>query len=214
MWALCLTGFTLGVNVAMATTYSIILTRPPYNWPVGTVSYVNCGQIPVALICFPILGWASDKLIETKARRNHGMHEPETRLIMLFVPLAIGVVAVVFYGQAAAFPEHYHASVFILSMAGYFFAFVGSSIVSMTYLLDSYPNRAGPVLILICALRGVISFLVSFNVAHFVNSAGYDGTFNAFGGVTVGLGLLGIVMIFFGKTIRKATTAWTKDGAI
>jgi hypothetical protein len=51
LWALCINGLTLGVNIAIGTTYGTILHSPPYNWPDNSVSYINCGQI---IVCCPL----------------------------------------------------------------------------------------------------------------------------------------------------------------
>ena len=93
MWAFCLNGFTLGVNIAIATTYGNILTAAPYNWPQKYASYVNTSQIVVALLALPLLGNGSDYLIKWRARRNGGVHEPEARLLLLWIPIVIAVIS-------------------------------------------------------------------------------------------------------------------------
>jgi len=210
-WALLLNGLTLGVNIAIGTTYGSIVTAPPYNWAQTSASYANCGQIIVAFIGLPLLGQFSDKLIQWRARRNEGIHEPEVRLIPLILPIVVGVFTAVLYGQGAANPTKYHWFVYVWAIAAYFFAFIGANIVAITYLLDSYPARAGPILVIICAFRGIMSFGVSYGIAPFIERNGYDGAFNTFGGLTGALGLLGVVIYFFGKKFRAITGKWAKD---
>lgn len=77
---MCINGLTISVNTAIATTYRTILTSAPYDWLDSSISYVNFGQIIVALIALPLLGTDSDTLIKWFARRNGGIHEPETSL--------------------------------------------------------------------------------------------------------------------------------------
>ncbi|KAJ5348266.1 uncharacterized protein N7506_001519 [Penicillium brevicompactum] len=209
-WALCLNGLTLGVNVAMGTTYGSILTAAPYNWPDTSASYVNCGQIIVALIALPLLGTGSDRLIRKYAERNGGVHEPETRIVPLILPIIVGTITIVFYGQGAAHPEKYHWFVYVWAMSAYYFAFVGANIVAITYLLDSYPARAGPMLVIICAFRGFISFGTSYGTTPFVQSQGYDGAFGIFGALTAAFGLLGVPVFIWGKNIRHFTGRFAK----
>lgn len=213
LWALCLNGLVLGCNVAIGTTYSTIVTSAPYNWPDASASYVNCGQIITALAALPLLGHGSDRLIRWFARRRGGLHEPETRLIPLALPLAVGAITAVLYGQGAAHPDRYHWFVYVWAVAAYYFAFVGAAIVAMTYLLDSYPARAGPMLIVICAFRGIISFGVSYGITPLVDGYGYDGAFGIFGGLTAAFGLLGIPVYLMGKRIRHCTGRFAKDKA-
>ncbi|KEF52426.1 uncharacterized protein A1O9_11667, partial [Exophiala aquamarina CBS 119918] len=210
-WALLLNGLTLGVDIAIGTTYGNIVTSPPYNWPQNSASYANCGQIIVAFIGLPLLGQFSDTLIQWRARRNEGIHEPEARLIPLILPIVVGIFTAVLYGQGAANTTKYHWFVYVWAIAAYFFAFIGANIVAITYLLDSYPARAGPILVIICAFCGIISFGVSYGIAPFIERCGYDGAFNAFGGLTGALGLLGVVIYVFGKKFRAITGKYAKD---
>jgi MFS family permease len=195
----------------MATTYAGILTKTPYNWPDSMVSYISFFQIPTSLCLFPLLGKISDKFVQWRARRNHGLYEPESRLFVLVLPLAAAMICSILYGQGASHPQQYHWTLYAITMSGYFFAFVGISIVSTTWLLDSYPTRAGPFLIIVCACRGFISCAVSTNVAYLIEWLGYDGTFLAFSVATTLLGTLLIPFYIYGKRLRIYTARWTKD---
>jgi len=118
------------------------------------------------------------------------------------LPIIVGVITAVLYGQAGTHPESYHWFTAVWALAAYYFCFVGANIVAITYLLDSYPARAGPLLIIVCAFRGVISFGVTFGITPFIENEGYDGAFNTFGGLTGALGLIAVPLYFFGKQIR------------
>lgn len=208
LWAFCLNGLTIGVNIAIATTYGNIVHAAPYNWPDSSVSYVNAGQIVVAFVALPLLGNGSDFVIKWRAKRNGGVHEPENRLLLLWIPLLVGVLASTLYGQAAQNPGKYHWFIFVWTNAAYYFAFVGSNIAAITYLLDAYPARAGPILVVITAFRGFVSFGTSYGVAKFIETSGYDGSFGTYAGLTALFGLLGIPIFFYGKRIRKFTGRW------
>ena len=95
-----MSGLTLGVNIAVGTAYNTVITSPPYNWPNSSASYVNAGQIMVSLIGLPLFGYGSDKLVKWRADRNGGVHEPETRLILLIIPICVGVLSCMLFGQA------------------------------------------------------------------------------------------------------------------
>ncbi|KAE8383078.1 major facilitator superfamily domain-containing protein [Aspergillus bertholletiae] len=205
LWALLINGLVIGVNVAIGTTYSTILSGAPYNWPDSSASYINCGQILVAVVALPLLGHGSDWLVKFRAKRNNGLHEPETRLIPLILPAVVGTFSSSLYGEGAAHPHDYHWFVYAWGVAAYYFCFVGVNIVTITYLLDSYPARAGPLLVILCAFRGIISFGTSYGTAPFIALHGYDGTFNTFAALTGFLGLVGVPMFIWGKRIRAFT---------
>ncbi|SPO01413.1 related to transporter protein HOL1 [Cephalotrichum gorgonifer] len=210
-WAMCLNGLTLGCNIGIGTTYGNILTHAPYNWPQSSVSYINCGQIVTAIVALPIFGHGSDMLIRWFANRRGGLHEPETRLIPLIFPVIVGTFTAALYGLGATYPDRYHWFIYAWAIAAYYFCFVGANIVAITYLLDSYPTRAGPLLIIICAFRGVMSFGVSYGIAPMTDSLGFDGAFGLFGGLTAVFGILGIPVYFYGRKLRTITGRFTKD---
>ncbi|EOA91110.1 uncharacterized protein SETTUDRAFT_101621 [Exserohilum turcica Et28A] len=208
LWAFCLNGLTIGINIAIGTTYGTIVTSSPYNWGNDAASYVNAGQIVVAFVALPLLGNGSDKVIRWRAKRNGGFHEPENRLLVLWIPVLVGVISATLYGQAGQHPEKYHWFVIVFANAGYYFCFVGSNIAAITYLLDSYPARAGPVLVVITTFRGFVSFGTSYGVAKFIHTAGYDGSFGTYAGLTALFGFLGIPIFIYGKRIRAYTGQW------
>lgn len=181
------------------------MTKAPYNWANSSVSYVTVGQVVIAAIALPMLGNGSDKIIKWAAKRNGGVHEPESRLLPLFIPVVVGIISAVLYGQAGQYPDKYHWFAIVFAFSGYYFCFIGANIVGITYLLDSYPARSGPILVVITAFRGFVSFGTSYGVAKFIDTDGYDGSFGTYAGLTALFGLLAVPIYFFGKRIRKFT---------
>ncbi|KAI7209358.1 hypothetical protein KC333_g8759 [Hortaea werneckii] len=207
LWAFCLNGLTIGVNIAIGTTYGEIM-QTGYGWGHSSVSYVTAGQIVTALIALPVLGKGSDWAIKYAAKRNGGVHEPENRLLLLWLPIIVGVISATIYGQAAQHPDQYHWFAIAYVYAAYYFCFLGANIGGITYLLGSYPARSAPVLVVICAFRGFVSFGTSYGVTHFIETSGYDGSFGTYAGLTALFGLLGLPVFFFGKRIRQFTGRW------
>ncbi|TKY87857.1 hypothetical protein EX895_003438 [Sporisorium graminicola] len=211
-WALLINGVTLGCNIAISMTYGKIVQGAPYNWSDDSVSYCNTGQIVTSIVALPVFGYGSDWIIKKFANRRGGIHEPETRLIPLVLPMIIGIITVILYGQGATHPEQYHWFLYVWVIAAYYFCFVGANIVTITYLLDSYPQRASSLLVIICAHRGIMSFGVSYRVWDMIDAMGYDGAFNMFGGLTALVGVMAIGVYIFGKRIRTFTSRWATVG--
>ncbi|KAK6829011.1 hypothetical protein RU639_003744 [Aspergillus parasiticus] len=208
LWVVLMNGVLLGINVAIGTTYGNILLQK-YHWADSSVGFAQSGQIVIAFICLPALGFYSDWNIKWMSRRNGGIHEAEFRLVPLIFPIVIGVIACVIFGQAGSYPDRYHWFAIVFGYCAQFFSFVGASIAGQAYLLDSYPSAQGAVLVLVCALRGVIQFGLSYAVAQFEAAAGYAVVFGTYGALTGFFGLLGIVVFFTGKKIRQITAKWT-----
>ncbi|RDW87857.1 hypothetical protein BP5796_03551 [Coleophoma crateriformis] len=207
-WVYAMNGVFLGVNIATGLTYGNILSGN-FGWADKYISVAQAGQIVVAFICVPMLGYGSDWIVKLAARRNRGIHEPEFRLWTLPIPLLLGCMFIVIYGQAAAFPQNYHWAAIVVSINGYYFSFLGANTAGITYLLDAFPTRAASALVLLCAMRGVISFSLSYGTVSMYEKYGYDGAFGLFGGITAIFGLLGVVVYMTGKRLRKFVSPWT-----
>ncbi|KAK2012465.1 major facilitator superfamily transporter [Colletotrichum eremochloae] len=208
IWALLLNGLTVGVNIALGTTYGGVLEHAPYNWSTSVISLATTGQIVVSFLALPLLGRGSDWVIRVFARRNGGVHKPEYRLIPLIIPVIVGTLASIIFGQAAQHPDKWHWFAIVFGLNAYYFGFVGANQVGITYALDAYPTRSGPVLVIICAMRGVISFGTSYGVTPFINAIGYDGAFGIYGALTAVIGAMGIFVFIWGNQIRALVAKW------
>lgn len=98
------------------------------------------GQIIVSFVGLPLLGIGSDWLVRTLAKRNGGVHQPQYRLVPLVLPVIVGTLSAIIYGQAAAHPERFHWFAIVFTINAYYFAFVGANQVSsnLPYLFSSW----------------------------------------------------------------------------
>ena len=141
-------------------------------------------------------------------RRNNGVYQPEYRLIVLFIPAVVGVVCSIVYGQAGSHPENYTWGTVAVTYNAMFFSFLGANIVGLTYAIDSFPMVAGPLLVLICAGRGIISFGLSYATLPATATLGYDGTMIVFAVITGVLSLMAVPVYIWGKHMRHLGQKW------
>jgi hypothetical protein len=78
--------------------------------------------------------------------------------------------------------------------------------VAITYVVDSWPVQAGPMLLVVAAGRGFISFGLSYALVPWVEKNGYDGSMRDLAIVCGVFALVGIPCYVFGKKIR----AWSQ----
>ncbi|KAH6637830.1 major facilitator superfamily transporter [Boeremia exigua] len=204
LWLLLLNGAYLGVYVYHASTFAQILAQPPYLFKNQWLGLIQLSQVVAATLVVPLLGYGSDIIVKMMSRRHKGVYEPEFRLISLAVPVALMIMACVIYGRAAE--EHWHWAAIALTYHIGFFAFNGANLVAITYLVDSFPSKAGPLLLLVCAGRGFISFGLSYSTVPAVQVLGYKTSMNIFAIVCGVLGGIAIPAYFFGKRVRETAT--------
>lgn len=211
-WLLLLNGAFLGLYVFQASTFATVLVTPPYSISFNNLGFIFSGQLVDCLIFLPLLGYGTDLVIKGMSKFHNGLYEPEFRLIILAIPAVVGVICAVLYGQAAQFPDKYSWASIAVTYNAIYFAFLGANIVGLTYAIDSFPLRAGSLLVLICAGRGFISFGLSYSTLPAIKAIGYDGTMNAEAIVSGVLAAVGIPMYFLGSRIRRLAQRWFNMG--
>ncbi|KAH0273898.1 MFS general substrate transporter, partial [Aureobasidium melanogenum] len=186
-WLLVLNGAYLGLYIFQASTFAGVLLKPPYSMTFNNLGYVQGAQILVCIGFLPLLGYGSDLVIKFMSQRNNGTYKAEYRLLLLIIPGSRQ-----WNRLAVAFPYNF-----------IFFGFLGANIVGITYGIDSFPLKAAPVLVVICAGRGLISFGLSYAVLPSIAALGYDGIMNILGGLTAGITVLAVPLYFFGPYLRR-----------
>ncbi|KAH6657043.1 major facilitator superfamily domain-containing protein [Truncatella angustata] len=209
-WLLLLNGAFLGVYVFQASTFAQILMSPPYLFTSAYLGWVQLVQVLDCVIMVPLLGYGSDHIVKLMSRIRRGIYEPEYRLIALAMPAITVVISCVLYGQAGQFPTQWPWMTVVAPYHLGVFSFMGANFVGITYAVDSFPERAGPLLLLICAGRGFISFGLSYSTVPLTDMIGYNGAMNVYAIICGVLAALAIPAYFFGGTIRRwaARTFW------
>ena len=80
--------------------------------------------------------------------------------------------------------------------------------VGLTYLLDAHPQRAGPICVVICVCRGLISFGVSRNTVTYVDNVGFLNLFGIYTGIVGVFAVMGVAVFVWGKKLRIFCARW------
>lgn len=213
LWVVLMNSVSLGIYVIGVTEYASVLGAPPYSYPTTSLGLVQGGQIVVAMIMVPVLGYGGDQLYKLVARRREsGTVESEVRLIPMLLPIVVLLISCVIFGRAASHPTEWSPWAITTTFSGLYFAYIGIILNGYTYSLDSYAERAAPILVLICAIRGFISFGISFGVTKFITEQGFQGAFDICAIIAGVVAALGIPIFVFGWWIRKVTMKYAVDG--
>ena len=213
LWNLLVNGAYLGLYVFQASTFAQVLLAPPYSFAFTSLGYVQAAQVLVTVVFLPLLGYGGDWVIKFMSKRNNGIFEPEYRLLPLAGPTIVAVISAVMYGQAAANPTDYSWGTVAVTYNATFFGFLGANIVGITYAIDSFPTRAGPLLVVICAGRGLISFGLAYSVLPAITAMGYDGAMVVEATIAGGLTLLAIPVYIWGAKLRLLADRWFQFGS-
>lgn len=211
-WLFLLNGAFLSLYVFQASTFAQVLLSPPYLFSFEALGYVQAAQVVGTAVFLPVLGYGSDWIIKFMSKRRGGVYSPEYRLIPLWIPAITGIICAVMYGQCAAKPSHYSWGSVAFTYNATFFGFLGANIVGITYAIDAFPQRAGALLVIICAGRGLVSFGMAYATLPAITAIGYDGAMNVEASICAVFTVMAIPIYIYGQNIRNLADKWFKFG--
>lgn len=92
------------------------------------------------------------------------------------------------------------------TISPWLFSFLGANLGAITYAIDSFPERTGPLLLVFCAGRGFFAFGLSYSTVPITDKLGYDGAMNIYAIICGVLFGLGVPAYIFGGWIWKWAT--------
>ncbi|KAL3479420.1 MFS general substrate transporter [Aspergillus californicus] len=206
------TGLTAGVFVGwniivqLTTTHTTLL--PPYTFSLSNIGTLTLSGFIGALPALFLGGTLLDSLSNTLTTRSSSpqTRKPEYRLPGLLLPSVIGPMGILTFGLCAAHKTHWIGLAFGIGMQG--FGLTAASNVLVTYLVDSYPDRAGETTVILFLIRGVSGCLLSVYAYDWVEAVGPAEAFGDMVGIQYFCVLLAVVFWVFGGRIR----AWSLRG--
>lgn len=189
--------------IVISETVSDIFKNPPYGYSQQTVGLFYLGPFIGGVLGSLLTGFTGDRITRYMVARNHGIYEPEFRLIMLIPSTIFMCIGLFGYGWSAQVADPWIAPVIFFGCLSF-----GSSMTSttvITFTVDSYKMFAAESLVSFNFAKNLLGFIFSlFNTKVYKNRGGKN-TFVIYGSVQAFLGLLGIVVYIYGKVFREWT---------
>ncbi|TID17432.1 MFS general substrate transporter [Venturia nashicola] len=97
---------TYAVSLAWVVAINIlnpfILQAPPYNWKPSINGLINIPALLGNLLGSLTGGWLVDKYSDWRARKNNGIFQPESRLVLLIIPALVVPAGCLLFGYGVA----------------------------------------------------------------------------------------------------------------
>ncbi|KAI0125168.1 major facilitator superfamily domain-containing protein [Xylariales sp. AK1849] len=203
IWVVLLSAVFVGAGGGAAQTASAVLLAA--GWKFETLGLSSLAMVAACPFVWLFGGYLADRISKAMAKRNGGRREPEAQFLSLILPLSSSVAGVMVYGYAAANIMTLPGYVVLVGFFLILFGIVTVNTVASVYLVESYPNFAGPVLITLTSLRLIIGFGFTFKATAWIRNLGFFKVFSIYATAIAAVGLLGILIYFYGKRIR----AWS-----
>jgi MFS family permease len=200
-WAGFLYGSNLSWYNVLNATASSILGSAPYNFPARMVGTAYLSPFVGAFLSVIWSGWFGDKVALFMARRNGGVREPEHRLWTLTVSGLFVTAGLILWGVGASQQIHYMGLIFGLGMLT--FGVVSGSSTAISYDVDCFKDIAGESMITVIIVRNTFGFAFSYAITPWISNQGLLKTFVAVGMVSLACTGSFLLMVGFGKQLRK-----------
>ncbi|KAL3426059.1 Protein HOL1-like protein 2 [Phlyctema vagabunda] len=210
LWAFLLYGVTLTWIVVFSVVNAAIFTLPPYNFSVSQTGLISLSPFIMTIVGEVIAGPLNDYLCVVFARKNHGIYEPEFRLLLMVPVTLIGVAGFFGFGATVHFQTHWSGPVLCFGLANMALAFANGCVFG--YVIDSHESLAEEALVAINA-RNFLTFGLTYFVNDWLARDGALNVFNVLGGTFIVVCGLTVPLWIFGKRIRSwiARNAWLND---
>ncbi|SCV01321.1 LAME_0G15456g1_1 [Lachancea meyersii CBS 8951] len=189
--------------IMVAQVVDRVFASPPYSFSASSVGLVYISPFIGGVLGSICAGTLSDKLIRRMAKDNHGVYEPEFRLIMVFPACISTALGLMGFGWCTHNQDPWIAPTIFLGVVGFGSALASTT--AITYTVDSYKLYAQEALVTLNILKNVMGFAFSFFNTNFNAEKGYKTAFIVYGCVELFVGLFAIPLYHYGKAARHWT---------
>ena len=107
LWATLIQGAMIGWTVMIGVVLAAIFLGPPLWFDEVQTGYMYTGPFIGAILGFVLSGLLADWSAKFMTRRNHGVYEPEFRLLLVVPQLIFGCIGLYGFGASAANVKQY-----------------------------------------------------------------------------------------------------------
>lgn len=201
-WGFLIYGTTLTWIVVFSVVNGVIFVEPPYNFSVSQTGLISLSPLILTIIGEMISGPLNDKICLMLTKRNHGIYEPEFRLVLILIAvIPIGTVGFFGFGATVHYQTHWIGPVLTFGLANMSLAFASTCVFG--YVIDSYPRLNEEAFVAINA-RNFLTFGLTYFVEGWLARDGALIVFCILGALFLFVCALTIPLWIYGKKIRSA----------
>ncbi|KAF9771672.1 hypothetical protein IL306_010680 [Fusarium sp. DS 682] len=207
-------SITLACVVDVSLTYDAVLQR--YGWNPKDIGLINIGGIIGGLLGAAYCTLLGEPFVMWMAKRNHGIHKPEHRLIILIPVAVLGFAMLLLYGFMATAAFRGSGSYWgtLISWTLFQVTFTSILIVTTTFAAEASPKHPGPALVMVIGTKNIVSFGVAYGLTDMVQHGGYTWTFGVLAGIFGAIFVLGIPIYMLNPKWREYITKAERERGI
>ncbi|KAJ4424439.1 hypothetical protein N0V82_000961 [Gnomoniopsis sp. IMI 355080] len=164
-----------------------------------------------AVMTFLVSGPFAERLNNMVAKRRNGVREAEFSLLNMIIPFVAGITGCFVFGWAGQSDVHW--AFILLGLFLTLFSFLCTMITINVFIVESYPQWAGPVLVNVSSLRLIIGFFFGSLATTWVQQKGLLPTMVIYAEAMIVMLLSMPLLFFYGKKIRTYTAGKVKGSS-
>jgi len=129
-------GTTLSWIVVFSVVNAAIFTLPPYNFSISQVGLISLSPFILTLVGGAISGPLNDLICVKLTKRNHGIYEPEFRMVLMIPVVIIGAAGFYGFGASIHYQTHWIGPVLTFGLTNMALSF--ANVCVFGYVIDSY----------------------------------------------------------------------------
>ena len=202
-WAGLLYGTNLACYNVLNATISPLLGSSPYNFSPKMIGVAYLSPFVFGAIGSVWSGQISDAIMMRLVRRNSGVREPEQRLWALLVSGVLCSAGLVLWGVGASKGVHFMGLIIGFGLVALGIVCAGS--ISLAYAVDCFKEISGESVITIIVIRNTIGFAFNYAIDPWISSMGLQNCFVSVAVIALVCTWSFLLMVLFGKRLRKMT---------
>lgn len=202
IWACLIQGVIIGWTVMVGVILSLIFLGPPLFLDEVQAGKGYTAAFVGSIIGFILSGLYTEIVTRFMVRRNHGVYEPEFRILLVIPTLICAAAGLYGFGITSAHVARYGSIVPEVFLAFIVASMVMGATASAQYLLDAHGDIAVESFTCLIVFKNMFSFILAYFAFTWVFAGGITRLFVIFGSIEVGICLLSVPMYIFGKRNR------------
>lgn len=199
LFVVLMTSAALSGVIYQSLTYATTLIS--LGWPPKNVGLINIGSMVASLIAMAYCTFVNDPVVIWLARRNHGIHKPEHRLILMGPVCLLGFAMHIVFGFSS---RSVWGTVISYTLTNA--SFIALLIISSTFAVEVTPKHPGPAIVMVIGSKNIISFGVSHALSTTLGVHSLQYSFGVFAGVYGAVSLLAIPVYLLNPRWRTYLT--------
>ncbi|KAJ2901617.1 major facilitator superfamily domain-containing protein [Zalerion maritima] len=200
IWAVLLMSFPTLWLVAVNLLVAQIFSGPPYSLTTAELGYLAAGPTVGGLLGSILAGLSSDPVIKWAAKKNHGIYEPEFRLLLIVPAVVTSSMAYFLFGNLIEAGKSAAAMAVIWGIAVFSLQFV--IMVVGSYGVDAYRDISVEIFMATMIFKNFLFFGFSYFLNSWIVSWGPAKMFDCVAAIQIGLCLTTIPIWMYGKRLR------------